>query len=1020
MAITISDTEPRVQYTATAGQTNFSVPFEFFTNADIKVFNGSTQLSYNASPSSASQYSVSGAGVSGGGSITLGGSGATLNDTITIYRDLAIARSTDFPTSGAFQISSLNDELDKIIAMCQQLERDLKFSPKAAATTANTFDITFPNLIANKVLNVNSAGDGLEFGQDITDITTIAGIASDVTTVSGIAANVTTVAGAVTNVNTVASNITNVNTVATNIADVITVANDLTEAVSEIETVASDLQEASPEIDTVAGSISNVNNVGNNISNVNTVAGISANVTTVAGISSNVSTVAGISSDVSTVSGIASNVTTVANDGTDIGTVATNIANVNVVGGISSDVTTVSGISSNVTSVANNSTNINTVAGNNANIATVAGNNSNISTVAGISSNVTTVAGLSSEVTAVAGDATDIGTVATDLAGSDNIGTVATNITNINNVGGSITNVNTVAGNLSGVNYFGERYRVSATAPTTSLDVGDLYYDTATDAMKVYGTSGWQNAGSSVNGTSQRYNYTATSGQTTFSGSDNNGNTLTYDAGYIDVYLNGVKLLNGTDVTVTSGSSVVLASGATTGDVIDIVAYGTFSVATLNADNLSSGTVPSARVSGAYTGITQTGTLTSFTSTGIDDNATSTAITIDSNETSTLQCSAGDNNFALLAYHPTSTGTRTIAKFQSNVGGTQEDKVVIQTSGNVGIGTSSPSTTLDVEGTGVPVEINSSNSNTYKIQFADNGTVRGYIGSSSATPIRFADSSASELMRIDSSGNLLVGKTSTALGTAGTSIESSGRINVTRDGGNSAQFTRLNSDGNILNFYKDATNVGQIGSYLGSYLYMGSTGGTDTHINFVNGNVRPATSTGTHLDNSLALGHSQSRWSDVYVGGGVYLGGTGSANKLDDYEEGTWTPVFAGGSTNGTYTYLEQQGHYVKVGNLVTAWFNLTNITTSSAGSGTIQILGLPFSANWQSGFNGSGVSSLEINEFNNISGNNVFAILGDASSQFAIYKSSGTTNTSSGVPVTDKDSNSSDVRGFVTYYTGG
>jgi predicted RecA/RadA family phage recombinase len=117
---------------------------------------------------------------------------------------------------------------------------------------------------------------------------------------------------------------------------------------------------------------------------------------------------------------------------------------------------------------------------------------------------------------------------------------------------------------------------------------------------------------SSVNGTSQRYNYTATSGQTTFTGSDNNGNTLTYDAGYIDVYLNGVKLLNGTDVTVTSGSSVVLASGATTGDVVDIVAYGTFSVASLNADNLDSGTVPTARVSGAYTGITQTGTLSSL------------------------------------------------------------------------------------------------------------------------------------------------------------------------------------------------------------------------------------------------------------------------------------------------------------------------------------------------------------------------------------------------------------------------
>jgi len=408
MAITISDTEPRVQYTATSGQTSFAVPFEFFTTADIKVFNGTSQLTFNASPSSASQYSVSGAGVSGGGSITLGGSGATLNDVITIYRDLAIARSTDFPTSGAFQINSLNDELDKIIAMCQQLERDLKFSPRAAATTANTFDITFPNLAANKVLSVNSSGNGLEFSQDITDITTIAGIASDVTTVSGIASNVTAVAGAVTNINTVATNITNINTVATNIADIVTVANDLNETVSEIETAALDLQETTSEIDVVANNIANVNTVGNNIANVNTVGGISANVTTVAGISSNVTTVAGDSSDIQTVAGIS----------TAVGQV----------GPIAANVTTVAGISANVT------------------------------TVAGISSNVTSVAGIASDVTSVAGIA---------------------------------SNVTTVASNITDVNTFANQYRIGSSDPSTSLDEGDLFYNSTSNELKYYNGSAW-------------------------------------------------------------------------------------------------------------------------------------------------------------------------------------------------------------------------------------------------------------------------------------------------------------------------------------------------------------------------------------------------------------------------------------------------------------------------------------------------------------------------------------------------
>jgi len=206
----------------------------------------------------------------------------------------------------------------------------------------------------------------------------------------------------------------------------------------------------------------------------------------------------------------------------------------------------------------------------------------NIDTVAGISSNVTTVAGISSSVTSVA-------------ANSTNINAVGTNITNVNSVGSNIANVNTTAANITGVNSFGERYRVASSAPTSSLEVGDLYFDTTQNELKVYKSSGWSAAGSTINGTSARFNYVATSNQTTFTGADTAGNTLAYDAGFVDVYLNGSKLLNGTDVTVTSGTSVVLAVGATTGDIIDIVGFGTFNVAAINAANINSGTLAVAR-----------------------------------------------------------------------------------------------------------------------------------------------------------------------------------------------------------------------------------------------------------------------------------------------------------------------------------------------------------------------------------------------------------------------------------------
>ena len=257
MAITISDTTPRVQYTATAGQTNFAVNFEFFVNGDIKVYNGTTLLTYDASPSSASEYSVSGAGQTGGGSITLGG-GATVNDKITIYRDMAIARSTDFPTSGAFQVDSLNEELDKLAAMIQQVENDTKYSPKFSQTTTTGFNLTFPELSANKVISVNSGGTALEAVHAITDVATVAGIATAVSNVSSIASAVSAVNSNSSNVNTVAGSISSVNTLA-----------------------------GISGLDTLAGNSANVTTAATNIASINTNA---TNITAIQNASTNANT----------------------------------------------------------------------------------------------------------------------------------------------------------------------------------------------------------------------------------------------------------------------------------------------------------------------------------------------------------------------------------------------------------------------------------------------------------------------------------------------------------------------------------------------------------------------------------------------------------------------------------------------------------------------------------------------------------------------------------------------------------
>ena len=81
-------------------------------------------------------------------------------------------------------------------------------------------------------------------------------------------------------------------------------------------------------------------------------------------------------------------------------------------------------------------------------------------------------------------------------------------------------------------------------------------------------------------GVRTRFIYQATAGQTSFSGSDANSNTLTYaDGEYVDVYQNGILLKPATDYTSTTGTTVVLVTGASVNDVVEIVAYDAFSIA---------------------------------------------------------------------------------------------------------------------------------------------------------------------------------------------------------------------------------------------------------------------------------------------------------------------------------------------------------------------------------------------------------------------------------------------------------
>jgi len=149
----------------------------------------------------------------------------------------------------------------------------------------------------------------------------------------------------------------------------------------------------------------------------------------------------------------------------------------------------------------------------------------------------------------------------------------------VSSIGSAVTDAQTAATTAeTHLDTFQDQYLGSvASDPAVDLDgdpltSGAMAFLTSTNQMRVYNGSSWQDAGSAVNGTSSRDTFLATSGQTTFvlSGS--------YDVGYVDVYLNGIKLLSTTDFTATTGSSIVLTAPAALNDVIDVVAYGTFTV----------------------------------------------------------------------------------------------------------------------------------------------------------------------------------------------------------------------------------------------------------------------------------------------------------------------------------------------------------------------------------------------------------------------------------------------------------
>ena len=134
--------------------------------------------------------------------------------------------------------------------------------------------------------------------------------------------------------------------------------------------------------------------------------------------------------------------------------------------------------------------------------------------------------------------------------------------------------------------YLGSKtgYATAQTGPALDNDgnalvAGTLFFSADANEMRVYDGAGWIAASSAGSSSLNNYHYTATAAQTTFSGADDNSNTLSYTVDNLIVTKNGIVLEDGTDYTATNGTSVVLAVAAAVNDEINIVAFKSFTTA---------------------------------------------------------------------------------------------------------------------------------------------------------------------------------------------------------------------------------------------------------------------------------------------------------------------------------------------------------------------------------------------------------------------------------------------------------